>query len=298
MSDIEKLEKIQVTETTISLDSDPDHTEHAPKKQTLKYVLAVLLTSIPIAAVLYLNWLDKKYMLHELSRQQLVARLSMYKTKPPMKVFIHFMILLTGVENLVGDQTSQFFTFASIYMITIWTQASLVIVQVVGIISELHVQKEYFWSMTVLSAVFVLIAIGASYSLCKVRGIGLNDTRNGLMLLNMFQAWLTAFGCLFELCQYSTRNLTNMISYYTVLTQTLNQEHIVVTLAVAHVCAMVIGGSLLLTNFLCCLTIERGSKPWIVNQNSSSLKIVAAAFISVSLLHCLQVEWTDLFNSR
>ncbi|KAG7764130.1 hypothetical protein KL946_003570 [Ogataea haglerorum] len=293
MKDVEKLEQTEVVEKTISLDQE----SRSDTSNVAEHTLAALICTLPIAVTLYLSWKDRKFMSTELSKQELVTRLSLYKSKPPTTIFINFLISLVGVENILGIRSSQFVTFASFYLVAIWSQASMVIVQVVGIVNEMHLEREYFWSMSLLIIVFISIALGSSIRLYRAQCTTTNDAQNGLTLLSSFQAWLTAFGCLFELCHYSTINFNNMVNYYSFLTNSAAEQRTLVLLVTTHVGAMVIVGAVLLTNFLCCLGFERETKPWIVDQQSTAIRMMICPLLSISILHCMQNEWADLFNS-
>ncbi|KAG7836191.1 hypothetical protein KL943_001840 [Ogataea angusta] len=295
MKDVEKLEQTEVVERTISVDQESRREETS---NVVEYTLAALTCTLPIAVTLYLSWKDKQFMLTELSKQELITRLSLYKSKPPTMIFMNFLISLVGVENILGIRSSQFVTFASFYLVAIWSQASMVIVQVVGIVNEMHLEREYFWSMTLLIIVFISIALGSCLNLYRAQSTIMNDAQNALTLMSSFQAWLTAFGCLFELCHYSTINFTNMVNYYSFLTNSLAEQRTLILMVTIHVCSMIIVGAVLLTNFLCCLGFEREAKPWIMDQQSTATRMMICPLISISVLHCMQNEWADLFNSR
>lgn len=222
---------------------DEYHSRYLWRPNDVEKALISITSLLSIGSLVVLNILDRKYgplLFDQIGDSaavdnDAVFRMSLYEDKPPTTIFLSFIIMVIGVDSILPENGDLFTFQSAIYGLLIWGQCSYLALLVSCVINELDIEKGFGWLLVVLCSVVL-------HSLLFPLSRFPNDR---LAFLRSSQSWLTSIGCLFEVCKYSTTNMTGFITYYGTV-GTLWYRALIIGLSILHVATMVILGLVLL----------------------------------------------------
>lgn len=261
---------------------------------------------LAIVSLITLNFIDKRYLSSIMdgydADDEIIYHLSQYSERPPTTIFISFLLLLLSSAAPIDFERG--FIQISIYILVIWCQCSYLIMIISSVIKDLAIQKGFGWLLVVMCSITIHSFL-----------FPLHSGRGKIAYLKSFHSWITILGCLFEICKYSTYNMTNFVLYYSGIGGR-NYGRLVLGLSIIHVSTIVVVGlSLLATvisssdddsevlafsddtdleecDFECCKTLEEikeNVKPWEITM--------LIPFVVVSICHCYQMQWAQVAMS-
>ncbi|ODV88303.1 hypothetical protein CANARDRAFT_5596 [[Candida] arabinofermentans NRRL YB-2248] len=229
--------------------------------------------------------------------QDATGDLKMFGDKPPFYFFLNFLISFFGLDTILGkDGDSQPLQVTIAYVIVVNMQICMLLSQCLKLATDLNLQygDHFELAYRVLSVTVLTFVVG--YSFFRFPRIRLNGESFGAFLkrgldfqLRFCHSLLVAFGCLFELCSYSTTGFVEMMQYYDA-----QGNNLVTGLVVIHVFGTIMVGCIVLTHFVCCLTSDKEEQPWISYHSSTSFKVMCVPFVFLSAASTIQMNITEM----
>mgnify|MGYP003362663719 FL=1 len=262
---------------------------------------------LSIVSLVALNFIDKRYLSSIMdgydADDEVIYHLSQYSERPPTTIFISFLLLL--LSSITPIDLNRGFIQITMCILVIWCQCSYLIMIISSVIKDLAIEKGFGWLLVVMCSITIHSFL-----------FPLNGGHGKIAYLKSFHSWITILGCLFEICKYSTYNMTNFVLYYSGIGGR-NYGRVVLVLSVVHVLTIVIVGLSLLATVIsssdddsellalsddseleefeevdCPNTLEELKekvKPWEITM--------LIPFVVVSIYHCYQLQWAQVAMS-